>query len=176
MCVMGFRKFLCLVVVLSAFVVRGEEDSILDEEEEAKESVKEGTKEEGGMDWAEMFQMGMALGKSILGEEAVEKIKNGDLSELIKVGEKVLGEATIKEFLNSATEGAFAPKEGNEDEELHEDKEILEEDDEDEPTETRDAKEDKEIESTESTDNESIEETHASSNEEPSPQKLADEL
>merc|ERR1740124_1226232 len=59
-----------------------------------------------------MFQMGMALGKSILGEEAIEKLKQGDLSELIKVGEKVLGENTVKDFLNSATEGAFASKEG----------------------------------------------------------------
>ena len=61
------------------------------------------------MDWAQMFQMGMALGKSILGEEAIEKLKQGDLSELIKVGEKVLGENTVKDFLNSATEG----EEGN---------------------------------------------------------------
>merc|ERR1740124_1815325 len=64
------------------------------------------------MDWAQMFQMGMALGKSILGEEAVEKIKKGDLSELIKVGEKVLGEDTVKDFLNSATQGD-GEKEGN---------------------------------------------------------------
>merc|ERR1740137_153527 len=56
--------------------------------------------------------MGMALGKSILGEEAVEKIKKGDLSELIKVGEKVLGEDTVKDFLNSATQGD-SEKEGN---------------------------------------------------------------
>merc|ERR1711892_966163 len=56
--------------------------------------------------------MGMALGKSILGEEAVEKIKIGDLSELIKVGEKVLGENTVKDFLNSATQGD-SEKEGN---------------------------------------------------------------
>merc|ERR1712098_979776 len=50
----------------------------------------------------------MALGKGLLGEEAVEKLKRGDLSELIKIGEKVLGEETVKDFLNSATEGAFA--------------------------------------------------------------------
>merc|ERR1740137_186806 len=56
--------------------------------------------------------MGMALGKSILGEEAIEKIKKGDLSELIKVGEKVLGEDTVKDFLNSATQGD-GEKEGN---------------------------------------------------------------
>merc|ERR1719347_636189 len=60
--------------------------------------------------------MGMALGKGLLGEEAVEKLKRGDLSELIKIGEKVLGEETVKDFLNSATEGAFAPKEDEEQE------------------------------------------------------------
>merc|ERR1740124_866149 len=74
-----------------------------------------------------MFQMGMALGKSILGEEAIEKLKQGDLSELIKVGEKVLGENTVKDFLNSATEGAFAPKEGEKD--TSEGEDILEDDD-----------------------------------------------
>merc|ERR1712142_1437445 len=58
----------------------------------------------------------MALGKGLLGEEAVEKLKRGDLSELIKIGEKVLGEETVKDFLNSATEGAFAPKEDEEQE------------------------------------------------------------
>merc|ERR1712027_1124 len=56
----------------------------------------------------------MALGKGLLGEKAVEKLKRGDLSELIKIGEKVLGEETVKDFLNSATEGAFAPKEDEE--------------------------------------------------------------
>merc|ERR1719147_317289 len=40
----------------------------------------------------------MALGKGLLGEEAVEKLKRGDLSELIKIGEKVLGEETVKTF------------------------------------------------------------------------------
>merc|ERR1712117_132875 len=56
----------------------------------------------------------MALGKGLLGEEAVEKLKRGDLSELIKIGEKVLGEETVKDFLNSAPKGAFAPKEDEE--------------------------------------------------------------
>ena len=86
-------------------------------------------KDEQEVDWAQMFQMGMALGKSILGEEAVEKIKKGDLSELIKVGEKVLGENTVKDFLNSATEGAFASKEGgHEGKDTSEDGDILEDD------------------------------------------------
>merc|ERR1719187_1295277 len=58
----------------------------------------------------------MALGKGLLGEQAVEKLKRGDLSELIKIGEKVLGEETVKDFLNAATEGAFAPKEDEEQE------------------------------------------------------------
>merc|ERR1711892_633717 len=57
--------------------------------------------------------MGMALGKSILGEEAVEKIKKGDLSELIKVGEKVLGEDMVKDFISSATQGDGGKKGNN---------------------------------------------------------------
>merc|ERR1719228_2725539 len=63
----------------------------------------------------------MALGKGLLGEEAVEKLKRGDLSELIKIGEKVLGEDTVKDFLNSATEGAFNTKEDGEDKDILED-------------------------------------------------------
>merc|ERR1719228_3000150 len=75
----------------------------------------------------------MALGKGLLGEEAVEKLKRGDLSELIKIGEKVLGEETVKDFLNSATEGAFNTKEDGEDEkDDFEDKDIFNEDENDE--------------------------------------------
>merc|ERR1711872_532994 len=75
----------------------------------------------------------MALGKGLLGEEAVEKLKRGDLSELIKIGEKVLGEETVKDFLNSATEGAFAPKEDEEQEDDNaESKDIFKEDENDE--------------------------------------------
>jgi len=51
-------------------------------EEEVTET-NEG-KDEQEVDWAQMFQMGMDLGKSVLGEEAIEKIKKGDLSEVIK--------------------------------------------------------------------------------------------
>ena len=105
---MGVLNILCLVVILQAVWVRGE-DEVIDEEELAKE--EKGGKE---MDWAEMLQMGMAIGKSLLGEETVEKLKKGDLSELIKVGTKVLGEDTVKDFMNSVTEGAFSPKEGEE--------------------------------------------------------------
>ena len=87
---------------------------------------KEGTKE---IDWSEMLQMGLALGKSILGEEAVEKLKKGDLSELIKVGEKVLGEDTVKDFLNSATEGAFdTTEDAKEEKNNSDDNDILEDD------------------------------------------------
>merc|ERR1712050_587164 len=75
----------------------------------------------------------MALGKGLLGEEAVEKLKRGDLSELIKIGEKVLGEETVKDFLNSATEGAFAPKEDEEQEDDNaENKDLFNEDENDE--------------------------------------------
>ena len=121
---MGVFKGLFLVLVLQAVSLRGE-DEVMEDEEVIEKS--EGKDVE--MDWAQMFQMGMALGKSILGEEAVEKIKNGDLSELIKVGEKVLGENTVKDFLNSATEGAFASKEGGQEgKDTSEDGDILEDD------------------------------------------------
>merc|ERR1711892_950550 len=122
---MGVVKGLFLVLVLQAVSLRGE-DEVMEDEEVIEKS--EGKDVE--MDWAQMFQMGMALGKSILGEEAIEKLKQGDLSELIKVGEKVLGENTVKDFLNSATEGAFAPQEGEKD--TSEGEDILEDDDGDE--------------------------------------------
>merc|ERR1712106_928300 len=92
---------------LQGVSLRGEDEVMEDEEVIEKSDGKDVE-----MDWAQMFQMGMALGKSILGEEAVEKLKQGDLSELIKVGEKVLGENTVKDFLNSATEEE-EEKEGN---------------------------------------------------------------
>ena len=56
------------------------EDKVMEEDVIDK---NEGNDEQE-MDWAQMFQMGMALGKSVLGDEAIEKIKKGDLSEVIK--------------------------------------------------------------------------------------------
>merc|ERR1712215_153800 len=103
-CKMNLTNIICLVVLLCAVHVQGE-DPILEEGEGAEEA------KNMEMDWSEMLQMGMALGKSVLGEEAIERLKKGDLSKLIEVGEKVLGEDTIKDFLNAATEGAFVPKE-----------------------------------------------------------------
>merc|ERR1712106_1118686 len=94
-----FKGFF-FVLVLQAVSLRGEDEVMEDEE-----VIGENEGKDVEMDWAQMFQIGMALGKSILGEEAIEKLKQGDLSELIKVGEKVLGENTVKDFLNSATEG-----------------------------------------------------------------------
>merc|ERR1712106_910833 len=119
-----FKGFF-FVLVLQAVSLRGE-DEVMEDEEVIEKSEGEDVE----MDWAQMFQMGMALGNSILGEEAIEKLKQGDLSELIKVGEKVLGENTVKDFLNSATEGAFASKEGEKD--TSEGEDILEDDDGDE--------------------------------------------
>merc|ERR1712215_323626 len=72
-------------------------------------------KQEMDIDLSQMIQMGMAIGKSILGEEAVEKLKKGDISEIIKMGEKVLGEDNVKNFLNSVTEGAFSQPQDAED-------------------------------------------------------------
>merc|ERR1712117_444262 len=107
---MGGVKYVFLLLVVHCVSLRGE-DEVMDDEEVIEQN--EGGKE---IDWSEMLQMGIALGKGLLGEEAVEKLKRGDLSELIKIGEKVLGEETVKDFLNSATEGAFAPKEDEEQE------------------------------------------------------------
>merc|ERR1712142_380962 len=107
---MGGVKYVFLLLVVHCVSLRGE-DEVMDDEEVIEQN--EGGKE---IDWSQMLQMGMALGKGLLGEEAVEKLKRGDLSELIKIGEKVLGEETVKDFLNSATEGAFAPKEDEEQE------------------------------------------------------------
>ena len=76
---MGVVKGLFLVLVLQAVSLRGE-DEVMEDEEVIEKS--EGKDVE--MDWAQMFQMGMDLGKSVLGEEAIEKIKKGDLSEVIK--------------------------------------------------------------------------------------------
>merc|ERR1712215_474642 len=72
-------------------------------------------KQEVDIDLSQMIQMGMAIGKSILGEEAVEKLKKGDISEIIKMGEKVLGEDDVKNFMNSVTEGAFSQQQDAED-------------------------------------------------------------
>merc|ERR1712059_114585 len=80
-----------------------------------------------------MLQLGMAIGKSILGEEAIENMKKGDLSKLMEAGEKVLGEDAIKSFLDTLTEteGAFPMKEGEKDEvKTSENEDILEDDEE----------------------------------------------
>merc|ERR1711970_343694 len=131
--IMAWTSYVFLLLALHSVILRGE-DEVMEDEEVIWE--KEGTKE---IDWSEMLQMGLALGKSILGEEAVEKLKRGDLSELIKVGEKVLGEDTVKDFLNSATEGAFDTKEDGEDEkDDFEDKDILEDDPEEASEDTPD--------------------------------------
>ena len=85
------KNILCLVVILQGVWVRGED----------------GLKEEKELDLAEMIKLGISLGKSVLGEEVVENLKKGDLSDLMKVGEKVLGEDTVKDLINSATAGSF---------------------------------------------------------------------
>merc|ERR1712183_1174184 len=70
-------------------------------------AISEGSGDSGGeMDLSDLLQMGLALGKSVLGEEGMEKLKQGDLSDLLKVGEKVLGEGVMNDFLQAA-EGAM---------------------------------------------------------------------
>jgi len=155
------------VVLLSGLYVRGE-DPILEEGEGAEEA------KNVEMDWSEMLQMGMALGKSILGEEAIERLKKGDLSKLIEVGEKVLGEDTVKDFLNAATEGAFVPKEETKEKtETPESENILEEEDEladdNEINEENIMSKDEEVVSTD-------EDESSSAEAEPSTEKLVDEL
>ena len=78
-------------------------------------SGEDGLKVEKELDLAEMIKMGISLGKSVLGEEVVENLKKGDLSDLMKVGEKVLGEDTVKDLIDSATEGSFLTKKITED-------------------------------------------------------------
>ena len=92
------KYFILLLVALQVLKVTSEEE-----------------KQEMDIDLSQMIQMGMAIGKSILGEEAVEKLKKGDLSEIIKMGEKVLGEDNVKNFMNSVTEGAFSQQQNAED-------------------------------------------------------------
>merc|ERR1712119_118538 len=116
----------------------------------------------------------MALGKSILGEEAIERLKKGDLSKLIEVGEKVLGEDTVKDFLNAATEGAFVPKEETKEKtETTESENILEEEeelaDDNEINEKNIISKDEEVVSTD-------EDEASSAEAEPSTEKLVDEL
>merc|ERR1739838_947033 len=70
-------------------------------------AISEGSGDSGGeMDLSDLLQMGLALGKSVLGEEGMEKLKQGDLSDLLKVGERVLGEGVMNDFLQAA-EGAI---------------------------------------------------------------------
>merc|ERR1719430_1791575 len=108
MCKMGSVKtFCCLVVLMSAVFVKGEEDPVIEED-----LPEEGGEGESGQqlefDWSQMLQMGMALGKGILGEEAVEDLKKGDLSSLMQAGEKLFGEENVKNIFNAVTEGVFS--------------------------------------------------------------------
>merc|ERR1712096_419245 len=74
-------------------------------------AISEGSGDSGGeMDLSDLLQMGLALGKSVLGEEGMEKLKQGDLSDLLKVGERVLGEGVMNDFLQAA-EGAMKDEE-----------------------------------------------------------------
>lgn len=90
---MGFKNILSLLVIASIFCVRGEEGG----EEGKGEDNQE-------MDWGQMLQMGMEFGKQILGEEVVEKLKQGDLSTLMEVSQKVMKQDMVKDFLKSATD------------------------------------------------------------------------
>ena len=46
----------------------------------------------------------MQLGKSFLGDEGIEKLKKGDFSQVVKLGEQFLGEETMNEYLTAAAD------------------------------------------------------------------------
>jgi len=66
------------------------------------------------IDLGEMLQMGMQLGKTFLGDEGIERVKKGDFSQVVKMGEQFLGEDTMKDFMTAAADQFFQMKD-NED-------------------------------------------------------------
>merc|ERR1711890_87340 len=122
-----------LVVLLSPVLVKAEEDPVIDEEQEAKQG--DGGQGQMEMDWSQMLQMGMALGKGLLGEEAMEDLKKGDLSSLIQAGEKLFGEENVKNIFNAVNEGIFSTENETKDEDktaesddgLEDDEELVDE-------------------------------------------------
>ena len=65
-----------------------------------------GDDEKKEMDLSQMIQMGITLGKTFLGEKAVEELQRGEFSELIKIGEKVFGKDRVKDIINTITDAA----------------------------------------------------------------------
>ena len=56
----------------------------------------------------------MQLGKTFLGDEGIERVKKGDFSQVVKMGEQFLGEDTMKDFMTAAADQFFQMKD-NED-------------------------------------------------------------
>jgi len=66
------------------------------------------------IDLGEMLQMGMQLGKTFLGDEGIERVKKGDFSQVVKMGEQFLGEDTMKDFMAAAADQFFQMKDNEE--------------------------------------------------------------
>lgn len=56
----------------------------------------------------------MQLGQNFLGDEGMEKIKKGDFSQVMKLGEQFLGKDTVNELLNAAADQFVQLKENSE--------------------------------------------------------------
>merc|ERR1712168_1660696 len=54
------------------------------------------------IDLTQMLQMGLNMGKQYLGEEGVDKLKKGDFSQLVELGEKFLGDGAVNDILSAA--------------------------------------------------------------------------
>ena len=54
------------------------------------------------IDLGQMLQMGLNMGKQYLGEEGMDKLKKGDFSQLVELGEKFLGEGAVNDILTAA--------------------------------------------------------------------------
>ena len=54
------------------------------------------------LDLSQMLQMGLSLGKQYLGQDGVDRLKKGDFSQLLQLGEKFLGEGTVNDLISAA--------------------------------------------------------------------------
>lgn len=63
------------------------------------------------LDLGNLLQMGMQFGKQFLGEEGIEKIKNGDFSQVMDLGKQFLGEETVNDLLHAAADTVVQMKE-----------------------------------------------------------------
>ena len=57
------------------------------------------------------FIKGMQFGKQFLGEEGMDKIKQGDFSQVMDLGKQFLGEETVNDILHAAADTIVQMKE-----------------------------------------------------------------